>query len=326
MMKYWQAINRGLGDALEEDQRVCVLGEDIGAAGGTFGATLGLQERFGPWRVRDTPISEAAIVGTAVGAAMTGLRPVVEIMFMDFIGLAMDQLVNQAAKVSYMSGGGYHVPLVVRTLVGAGRGTGPQHGQSFEAWLGGVPGLKVVWPSGPADAYWLLRAAIEDDDPVVVIESLRCWNLREDVPAAPGPEGLGRAAIRRPGSDLTLVAWGAVVQRALDAARLLADRGVDTEVVDLRSIWPLDYQTLGESLARTGRLLIVQDAVGPFGVGSEVAAFAASGTTFKSLKAPVRRVSPPFAPVPFPPNLDAAYFPGAQGIADEALAMVEERW
>jgi pyruvate dehydrogenase E1 component beta subunit len=325
-VKYWQAINRALADALEGDERVCVIGEDVGAPGGPFGATLGLQERFGTWRVRDTPISEAAIVGTAVGAAMTGLRPVVEVMFMDFIGLALDQLVNQAAKVSYMSDGAYHVPMVVRTVVGAGRGTGPQHSQSFEGWLGSVPGLKVAWPSGPSDAYWLLRAAIDDDDPVVVIESLRAWNLREEITDQADPAALRQAAIRRPGTHLSLVTWGGAVPRSLDAATAMAERGIEAEVVDLRWIWPLDYDTVLSSLARTGRLVVVQDSVAPFGVGAEIAALASSPAAFNVLKAPVRRISAPFEPVPFPPDLEQAYFPSVDRIVRIASEVVEDKF
>jgi acetoin:2,6-dichlorophenolindophenol oxidoreductase subunit beta len=299
-VKYWQAINQALADELECDDTVIVLGEDVGAPGGPFGATMNLQERFG------------AIVGASVGAAMSGLRPVVEVMFMDFLGLAMDQLVNQAAKVSYMSGGSYHVPMVLRTLCGAGRGTGPQHGQSFESWLVNVPGLKVVWPSTPAAAYGLLRAAIRDDDPVVVIESLQLWSLRGDLREE--SYELGRAEIMRPGEDVTLVSWGAAVHRALEAAGIAADSGVDVEVIDLCSLSPIDWETILASVARTRRLVVAHDSYTPGGIGSDIAA-AVGRELFGTLEAPVAQVANPFAPVPFPPGLEQAFFPDADGIA-----------
>jgi pyruvate/2-oxoglutarate/acetoin dehydrogenase E1 component len=319
--KYWQAINRALGDALEQDDRVILYGEDVGEPGGSFGATKGLQTRFGANRVRDTPISEATLVGTAVGAAMTGVRPVVEIMFMDFLGLAMDQVVNQAAKMSYMSGGAYRVPLVIRTMCGAGRGTGPQHGQSFESWLSNVPGLKVVWPSCPSDAYGLLRSAIDDDDPVVVVESLRLWNVKEDV-AQLGAVPIGRAAVRRTGSHVTLVSWGGVVTRALEAADICHEQGVDVEVLDLRTLSPLDEGAILESLDKTGRLVIAEDGPGHLGVGARIAALAA-GAGFTSLRTPVVRVSSPFAPVPFSPILEDAYFPSREKIAESILTQMK---
>ncbi|ADU49623.1 alpha-ketoacid dehydrogenase subunit beta [Intrasporangium calvum] len=312
-IKYWQAINSALAEEMERDSSVCVIGEDVGEPGGPFGATVKLLDRFGEWRVRDTPISEAAIVGTALGAAMTGLRPVAEVMFMDFMPLAMDQLVNQAAKISYMSGGSYKAPMVVRTLSGAGRGTGPQHSQSFEGWLGNVPGLKVVWGSNPADAKGLLKAAIRDDNPVVVIESLSLWSMRGEVPEDPEViVPIGKASVARPGSHVTVVSWGAAVHRVLAAAEQLAPQ-VEVEVIDLRTISPVDEETVLESVARTGRLVIVHDSPSPYGPGAEIAALAADKAFF-DLKAPVQRVTPPFAPTPFPPNLEAAFFPQAEEI------------
>ena len=312
-VKYWQAINRALVEEMERDSSVCVLGEDVGEPGGPFGATVNLMEQFGSWRVRDTPISEAAIVGAALGAAMTGMRPVAEVMFMDFITLAMDQIVNQAAKISYMSAGSYRAPMVVRTLVGAGRGTGPQHSQSFEAWLGSVPGLKVVWGSNPADAKGLLKSAIRDDNPVIVIESLSLWSMRGEVSDDPDVVvPIGKAATVRPGNDVTVVTWGAAVHRSLAAAEQMAPE-VDVEVVDLRTISPVDEATILSSVARTGRLVVVHDSPSPYGAGAEIAALAVERAFF-DLKAPVRRVTPPFAPTPFPPNLEAAFFPQADDI------------
>jgi acetoin:2,6-dichlorophenolindophenol oxidoreductase subunit beta len=315
ILKYWQAIHLALSEELEMDQRVCVLGEDVGRAGGPFGATRGLQERFGEWRVRDTPISEAAIVGAAVGAAMAGARPVAEIMFFDFMTLAMDQLVNQAAKISYMSGGAFSVPLVVRTMCGAHRTSGPQHSQGLESWLASVPGLKVVWPSTPADAHGLLKAAIRDDDPVVVIESSALWGQRGEVPDDPDHVvPIGRAITRREGTDMTLVAWGAAAPRALAAADLLAEEGISTEVIDLRSLLPLDAGSILESVSRTHRLAVVQDANAPCSVGAEVAALAAEHA-FGDLVAPIRRLSPPFAPAPFPSSLETAFYTEIQDVA-----------
>lgn len=321
-LKYWQAVNTALRTEMARDPSVVVFGEDVGKPGGPFGATRGLRDEFGAARVRDTPISEAAIVGAAVGAAMTGLRPVVEVMFFDFVTLAMDQLANQAAKMRYMSAGAYTVPLVVRTMCGAGRGSGPQHSQLFEAWLAAVPGLRVVFPSTPREAKTLLQAAIRADDPVVVVESSRLWGVRGEVPdTEPDAADLATARIARAGTDLTLVAWGWALTRALAAAEELAGRGVEAEVLDLRSLCPVDDELILASLARTGRLMVVHDATEPFGPGAEIAALAAT-RGFASLTAPVVRVTPPFAPAPFPAHLEAAYYPQPAAIVDAATTLV----
>jgi acetoin:2,6-dichlorophenolindophenol oxidoreductase subunit beta len=323
-LKYWQAVNLALREELERDERVCVFGEDVGGSGGPFGATRGLQDAFGDWRVRDTPISEAVIAGLGVGAAMTGLRPVAEIMFMDFIGLAMDQIVNQAAKVSYMSAGKWQVPLTIRTMCGSNRESGTQHCQSLEAWVAGVPGLKVVWGGTPADARGLLKAAIRDDDPVVVIESVSLWTQRGEVPD--DPESLvpiGEGLVRRPGTDLTLVCWGGTVERALAAGNGLAERGIDAEIIDLRTITPMDEPMILTSLAKTGRLLIAQDATGPCSVGSEVARLAATDG-YASLRAPVVLLCPPFAPAPLPRQLDRSYYTQVGDIVTAAEKLVAE--
>lgn len=322
-VKYWKAVNAALHEEMERDERVCLWGEDVGTAGGAFAASTGLQERFGGLRVRDTPISEEIIVGAAAGAAMAGLRPVVEVMFLDFIALAMDQLVNQAAKMRYMSAGALSVPMVVRCLVGSGRGAGPQHGQNLEAWLAHVPGLKVVWPSTPADAKGLLKAAIRDDDPVVVIENLALWGSRGEVPDGDHVTPIGSAVVRREGTDATLVSWGSCAHRCMAAAETLAHRGVSVEVVELRSLNPIDTTTVLASLERTGRLVVAHDAVAPLGVGAELAALAA-GRGFAFLRAPVVRVTPPFAPVPFPNDLERAYFPQAEAIADGVTQVLEQ--
>jgi pyruvate/2-oxoglutarate/acetoin dehydrogenase E1 component len=310
-LRYWQAINQALAEEMERDPLVVLVGEDVGAPGGAFGATRGLRERFGPERVRDTPISELGIVGLGVGAALAGLRPVVEVMFNDFLTLALDQLANQAAKLRFMTGGRARVPLVVRTLVGAGKGTGPQHGQSLEAWFGHIPGLSVAMPATPADAYGLLRVAIRHDDPVVVFESLRQWNVRGEVTPGELPE-MGRAAVRRRGGDVTLVSLGGALSRAARACELAAAAEVDVELIDLRWLWPLDWACVESSLRKTGRLVVVHDAVGFLGPGAELAARAAERGV---LTAPVVRVVPPRTPVPFSPTLEAAYFAGAERIA-----------
>lgn len=323
-IKYWKAINDALSEEMERDETVVLFGEDVGKSGGTYIATKGLHERFGGNRVRDTPIAEATLIGLATGAAMTGLRPIVEIMFFDFLGLASDQLVNHAAKVSSVSGGEFQVPMVLRTMCGAGKNTGPQHGQSLETWIAHVPGLKVVWPSNPADMKGLLKSAVRDPNPVVVIESLALWASKGDVPDGDHLVPIGEAAIAREGGDLTLVAWGGVTPRVLQAAGILeTDHGISAEVLDLRTLSPLDEEAILTSLAKTGGMVIVHDAVRPFGPGAEVAALAA-GEGFASLRAPVRRVTPPFAPVPFPPDLEKAYYPQVTDIIDAARSAVGE--
>ncbi len=307
-LKYWQAVNTALREELDRDELVHIFGEDVGAAGGPYGATRGLQDEFGEWRVRDTPISEAIIGGMAVGAAMSGIRPVAEIMYFDFITLAMDALVNQAAKMSYMSAGSFSVPMTLRTLCGAQRGNGPQHSQSLESWLVSVPGLKVVWGATPADARGLLKSAIRDDDPVVVIESMSQWGVRGEVPDDPDHlVPIGEATVRREGGDITLVCWGGTVARAMKAADELDGDGIEVEVLDLRTLSPIDAPRLLTSLAKTGHLAVVQDALGPCSVGSEVIRIAAT-EGFASLRAPAVLLSPPFAPAPFPPGLEGDYY------------------
>ncbi|QXJ21161.1 2-oxoisovalerate dehydrogenase [Actinomadura graeca] len=316
-IKYREAVAEALGEEMERDPAVVVFGEDVARAGGTFLATRGLLDRFGGSRVRDTPISEGALIGAAVGAAMTGLRPVVEIMFADFLTLAADQLVNHAAKMRSVSGGEFSVPMVVRVIGAAGKAAGPQHGQSLEGWLAHVPGLKVVAPGSPADLKGLLKSAVRDPDPVIVLESLALWGLKGEVPGGDHLVPIGRAAVTRPGTDVSLVTWGAAHARATEAARLLDLDGIDAEVVDLRSLMPLDREAVLATLRRTGRLVVVHDAVAPYGPGAEIAALAA-GPGFAWLKAPVRRVAPPFAHVPLPEPLQRAYYPGAEEIAAAA--------
>jgi len=306
LMAYAHAVNLGLMDALRADDRVIVLGEDVAEAGGSFKVTRGLLESYGPTRVIDTPISEATIVSAAVGAAMSGLRPVVEIMFMDFITLAMDALVNQAAKARFMFGGKTSVPMVVRTPHGGGLSAGPQHSQCLEAWFAHVPGLKVVCPSTPQDAYSLLRSAIDDPDPVIFVEHKGLYGLRGEVDSSVKVP-IGHAAVVRQGRALTLVSYGATVAVCLSAAKQLAERnGIDAEVIDLRTLQPWDKTTVLASVRKTHRVAIVHEAVQAFGVGAEIAACIAE-EAFDELDAPVMRVGAPFMPVPFSRSLEKQY-------------------
>jgi len=304
---YLQAIAETLAAEMRADERVFVLGEDV-AEGGPWGATAGLADEFGTERVRDTPISEAAICGIAVGAAQSGLRPVVEIMFIDFLTLALDQLVNAAAKAHFMSGGQLTVPLVLRTQGGAGQRGAAQHSQSLEAWLTHVPGLKVVMPSTAADAAGLLASAIADPGPVVFVETKTLYFRREEV-AAFEPVPIGSARIVRPGRDVTVVALSRLVPESLAAADELAADGIDAEVIDLRSLAPLDLETIVDSVGRTHRLVVAHEAVESGGFGAEVVARVQS-VAFDELDGPVERVGAPFAPIPFSPPLEDAYLPG----------------
>lgn len=312
-LAYSRAVRTALTDALAEDDRVVLAGIDV-AGGNVFGLTRGLAERW-PDRVLDTPIAETAIVGLAVGSAMAGLRPVVEIMYLDFIGVCLDQLLNQAAKLRFMTGGAVTLPLVVRTQFGSGRSSGSQHSQSLEALLAHIPGLTVAMPATTADAYGLLRSAIDDDNPVVVIEN-RLLYERKGPPPPPGHRvPFGKARIARRGRDVTIVSWSRMVGESLAAAEVLAAEGVEAEVVDLRTITPLDRETVLESFARTNRLVVAHDAVTDFGVGAEIAALAV-GEGFWSLDAPVVRVGAPYSPAPYAPGLEARWVPDSARVAD----------
>lgn len=312
-VRYAAAVSMAMRDAMRSDERVIVFGEDVAAAGGSFKATRGLLDEFGDARVRDTPISESTIVSMAVGAAMSGLKPIVEIMFMDFIALAMDAIVNQAAKARFMFGGRSSVPMVVRTPHGGGLSAGPQHSQCLEAWFAHVPGLKVVCPSNPGDAYGLLRAAIDDPDPVIFVENKALYGIK-GVFDIQSPLPIGKAKTVRPGRDATVVTYGASVASSLAAAGALSDEGIEVEVVDLCSIQPWDKQHVLDSLARTHRLVIAHEAVQQFGVGAEVAAYVAEHA-FDELDAPILRVAAPFMPVPFAKSLEAGYAVNAARIA-----------
>jgi len=317
-----EAIAKTLATAMRADERVIVLGEDV-AEGGPYLATAGLAEEFGRERVRNTPISEGTVCGVAVGAAQSGFKPVVEIMFIDFITLALDQLVNQAAKAHFMSGGQLNVPLVLRTQGGSGQRNGAQHSQSLEAWLTHVPGLKVVMPSNAADAAGLLQTAIADPNPVVFVENKSLYFRRETVPNPPPPVPIGQAHTLRPGNDITIIALSRLVGDALEAADKLAKEGVEAEVIDPRTLVPLDLETLAQSVKRTGRAVIAHEAVNAGGFGAELAA-QLQAAAFDYLEAPIQRVGAPYTPVPVSPPLEDAYRPGAREI--EASARIALEW
>ena len=316
---YLAAITSTLAESMRADERVLVLGEDV-AEGGPWGATAGLVEEFGRERVRNTPISEAAISGIAIGAAQSGLKPVVEIMFIDFLTLALDQLVNQAAKAHFMSGGQLQVPLVLRTQGGAGQRGGAQHSQSLEAWVTHVPGLKVAMPSTAADAAGLLAAAIADPNPVVLVENKTLYFRREELEGREEVP-LGRARVVRPGSDVTVVALSRLVPETLAAAEELAVEGIEAEVIDPRTLVPLDLETIVESVSKTHRLVVAHEAVRHGGFGGELAA-QVQEAAFDQLDGPIERVGAPFEPVPFSPPLEDAYLPGREEVTAAVRAAV----
>ena len=307
------AIRSALEIELTEDDRVFLAGVDVGAGGNVFGLTRGLAEAF-VGRVRDTPISETAVVGLGVGAAMAGMRPVVELMYLDFIGVCFDQLLNQAAKLPFMTGGGAEMALTVRTQFGAGRSSGSQHSQSLEALLAHIPGLTVVMPSTPADTYGLLRASIQDPNPVVFIENRLLYGMKGPQPPSDYILPIGRAAVVRAGSDLTVVSVSRMVHEALAAAASVEAEGISVEVIDLRTVAPLDMATILESVHKTSRLLIAHEAVVPFGIGAEIAATVARDA-FWDLDAPIERVGAAATPSPYAPDLERAWLPDREDIA-----------
>src|SRR5918996_3158061 len=317
---YVKAINSALAEAMRADPSVVVIGEDV-AEGGPYTATAGLAEEFGVERVLNTPISESAVCGVAVGAAQSGLRPVVEIMFIDFITLALDQLVNQAAKAHFMSGGQLSVPLVLRTQGGAGQRGAAQHSQSLESWLTHIPGLKVVMPSRAADAGGLLANAIADPNPVVFIENKTLYFRREDVPDNGGPIPLGRAQTLREGRDVTIVALSRMVGEALAASERLAEEDIEAEVIDPRTLVPLDLEAIVDSVRRTNRLVVAHEAVEHGGFGAEIGA-AVQAAAFDDLDAPIERVGAPFTPIPLSPPLEDAWVPDSEDVYRAARATV----
>ena len=310
---YRQAVTEAIAVEMRNDDSIVFFGEDVAKAGGVFKVTPGIYEEFGELRVRDTPISEQAIIGTALGAAITGLRPVAELMFADFIPVAMDQIVNQVAKYRFMSGGQFTVPLTIRASQGGGGGFGTQHSQCAESWLMNFPGLKVVVPSTPASMYGLLRAAIRDDDPVIVLEHKSLYNLVGEVDLDAAPEELGKAEIVRQGDDITVVATQMMLHRALETADKLADEGINLEVIDLRTLVPLDGETILRSVQKTSKLLIVEEAPRLGGWGASVAALVADEGLFH-LDAPIKRVNMENALIAYSPVLEDEIIPNVARI------------
>jgi acetoin:2,6-dichlorophenolindophenol oxidoreductase subunit beta len=312
-LTFGEAIREALAEELRRDPLVYIMGEDVAEAGTAFKVLTGMVQEFGPERVMDTPISEAGFTGIGVGAAMTGMRPVVDIMFGDFLTLIMDQMANQAAKVHYMSGGKWKVPMVLRTTMGATRRSAAQHSQSLHAWVSHVPGLKVVLPSTPYDAKGLLKSAIRDDNPVVFFEDKMMYKLKGPVPSEEYTVPLGVADVKRVGSDITIVATSSMVQEALGAADLLQAAGISAEVVDPRTMWPLDERTLIDSVKKTSRAIVVDEGYARYGVTAEIASVIAEGA-FYSLDGPVKRLGAMHVPIPFSPPLEDATVPTAQSI------------
>lgn len=315
-----QAVREALAEEMRRDSRVFILGEDIAEAGHPFKVLTGLVEEFGPERVLDTPISEAGFTGVAVGAAMTGLRPVVDIMFGDFVTLIMDQMVNQAAKVHYMSGGKWRVPMVLRTTLGATRRSAAQHSQSLHAWFCHIPGLKVVLPSTPYDAKGLLKTAIRDENPVAFFEDKMMYRLKGPVPEEEYTIPLGAADIKREGTDITIVATSSMVQVALAAAKLLEEAAISAEVIDPRTLWPLDEKTLINSARKTSRVIVMDEGYGRYGVAAEIASVISEGAFF-DLEAPVKRLGAMHVPIPFSPPLEDATVPTEQSVFEAARAV-----
>ena len=315
---YLEAVREAMTQEMERDSRVFLIGEDIGEYGGAFQVSYGMLEKFGPERILDTPITELGLTGAATGAALIGMRPIAEIMFMDFTTLASEQLVNQAAKLRFMFGGQSTVPLVLRTPAGSGTGAAEHHSQSFENWFVHVPGLKVVMPSTPYDVKGLLIASIRDDNPVVFIESKLLYKSKGDVPEELYEVPLGKADIKREGKDLTIVTYGIMAQRSLQAAEELAKEGIDVEVVDPRTLRPLDTETIVNSIKKTGKVLIVHEAVKTGGFGGELAGVIAESEAFGYLEAPILRLAGEEVPIPYNRNLELASVPQVENIIEKA--------
>lgn len=321
-LTFAEALNEALRQEMERDPTVIVMGEDVGVYGGIFGVTKDLIKKFGPERVIDTPISEAGFIGAGVGAAATGLRPVVELMFVDFFGVAMDQIYNQAAKMRYMFGGKIKVPITIRTTIGAGLSAAAQHSQVLYSIFAHVPGLKVVVPSTPYDAKGLLITAIRDDDPVMFFEHKMLYGMKGPVPEEPYTIPFGQADVKREGSDVTIVATALMVHKALEAADLLAKEGVSAEVVDPRTIVPLDKEAILKSVRKTGRLVVVDEDYDRCGFAAWIAAIVAD-EAFEYLDAPIKRVTTPTVPIPFSPVLERYILPDAEKIVKAVKAVVK---
>ncbi|MFB5196272.1 alpha-ketoacid dehydrogenase subunit beta [Neobacillus sp. KR4-4] len=323
-ISYSEAIREAMSQTMQNDQDVFIMGEDIGVYGGAFGITSGMIEEFGPERVRITPISEAAISGCAVGAAMTGMRPILEIQFSDFIMIALDNIVNQAAKNRYMFGGKAKVPVVVRLPAGSGAGFAAQHSQSLEAWMTHVPGLKVVQPSNAYDAKGLMKAAIKDDNPVLFYEHKLLYPVKGEVPEEDYEIPLGKADIKKEGKDITIVATAIMVNKALEAAAELEKEGISVEVVDPRTLVPLDTETILESVKKTSRVLVVYEAVKRSGYGAEIASMIAESDAFDYLDAPIRRLGGVETPIPYNPELEKAAVPQVNNIIEECRKLMNK--
>lgn len=316
-MTYKDAIRLGMSEEMRRDENVIFFGEDIGLYGGAFGVSVGMMEEFGEERVRDTPISEAVIVGAAAGAAATGLRPITEMMFMDFVTIGMDALVNQAAKMRYMFGGKAKVPMVLRLPSGSGTGAAAQHTQSLEAWLCHVPGLKVVTPSTPAEAKGLIKAAIRDDNPVCFVEHKLLYKIKGEVPVDEEyiiP--IGKSFVKKEGSDLTIISWGTTLHKALEVAEEVEKEGISVEVIDPVTLYPMDVDTIIESVKKTARAIVVHEACKTGGLGGEIAARIAESEAFDYLDAPVMRLGGLDVPIPYNRNLEAAVVPSKDKIKD----------
>ena len=320
-LTYREGLRQALKEKMEGDPRVFILGEDVGAYGGAYSVTRGLQEEFGPERVRETPIAESSIIGCAVGAAMGGMRPVAEIMTINFALLAFDQIVNHAAKFHYMFAGKIRVPMVMRTVSGWGQ-LGATHSQTFENWFSSIPGLKVVAPATPRDAKGLLKASIEDDDPVIFIEHSLLYGIRGEVPENDFREALGQALVVRPGTDLTIVGYSRMLHVALRAAAQLEEQGVSAEVIDLRTLRPLDMDTIYQSVRKTHRMVMAEEDWRTVGLGAEIAA-AVAEECFDQLDAHVRRVAMPDVPMPYAKNLELALVPTEEEVVAAARSVLE---
>ncbi|EOL44434.1 alpha-ketoacid dehydrogenase subunit beta [Enterococcus caccae] len=321
---YLQAINETLDEALALDEHVFLLGEDIGVYGGGFGATSGLQEKYGKQRVRDTPISESAIAGAAVGAAMTGMRPIMELQFSDFITVAMDQLVNQAAKMHYMYGGKVNVPLVMRTAAGSGTGAAAQHSQSLENWMAHIPGLKVIQPTTAYDAKGLLHAAIKDNNPVMFYEHKLLYKTIGTVPEEPYAIPIGVADVKRAGEDVTIIATGIMVNKALEVAELVKEKGISVEVIDPRTLVPLDKETLLTSVEKTKRVIVVTEAVKNSGFSAELTSVIAESPIGTKLKAPIIRLGGEFVPMPAQKMLESQAIPQVNSLIQAVEQIMTE--